>query len=92
MRFLQLREYLVTGLVGLVFLGSAAIGRPLIYQLARASKLRESRSEAERFEGLREYPQFSPWHDIMTLVWGFGLLAQTMSPACWSSKCRFGII
>src|SRR4051794_29697578 len=35
-RFLQLRENLVTGLIGLAFLGSAAIGRPLIYQLARA--------------------------------------------------------
>ena len=77
-RFLQLRENLVTGLVGLVFLGSAAIGRPLIYQLARASKLRESRSEAERFEGLREYPSFRRGMNIMTLVWGFGLLAQTM--------------
>ena len=77
-RFLQLRENLVTGLVGLVFLGSAAIGRPLIYQLARASKLRESRSEAERFEGLREYPSFRSGMNIMTLVWGFGLLAQTM--------------
>lgn len=77
-RFLQLRENLVTGLVGLVFLGSAAIGRPLIYQLARASKLRESKSEAERFEGLRDNPNFRRGMTIMTLVWGFGLLAQTV--------------
>jgi hypothetical protein len=41
-RFLQLRENLVTGLIGLIFVGSAAIGRPLIYQLARAGKLRQS--------------------------------------------------
>jgi hypothetical protein len=77
-RFLQLRENLVTGLIGLVFLGSAAIGRPLIYQLARASKLRESKSEAERFEGLREHASFRRGMNIMTLVWGFGLLAQTL--------------
>jgi hypothetical protein len=77
-RFLQLRENLVTGLIGLVFLGSAAIGRPLIYQLARASKLRESKTEAERFEGLREHPSFRRGMNIMTLVWGFGLLAQTV--------------
>jgi len=32
-KFLQLRENLVTGFVALIFLGSAAIGRPLIYQL-----------------------------------------------------------
>jgi hypothetical protein len=77
-RFLQLRENLVTGLIGLVFLGSAAIGRPLIYQLARAGKLRESKSEAERFEGLRDKPAFRRGMNVMTLVWGFGLLAQTV--------------
>jgi len=44
-KVLQLRENLVTGLVGLIFLGSAAIGRPLIYQLARAGARRRA-SEA----------------------------------------------
>jgi hypothetical protein len=76
-RFLQLRENLVTGLIGLVFLGSAAIGRPLIYQLARAGKLRESSAEAERFEALRDKQHFRRGMTVMTLVWGFGLLAQT---------------
>jgi hypothetical protein len=76
-RFLQLRENLVTGLIGLVFLGSAAIGRPLIYQLARAGKLRESSAEAARFESLRDKQHFRHGMTIMTLVWGFGLLAQT---------------
>ncbi|HTU50392.1 MAG TPA: VC0807 family protein [Acidobacteriaceae bacterium] len=77
-RFLQLRENLVTGLIGLVFLGSAAIGRPLIYQLARASKLRESRSEADKFEELRKFQSFRRGMTVMTLVWGFGLVAQTL--------------
>ncbi|MGC1869642.1 MAG: VC0807 family protein [Acidobacteriaceae bacterium] len=77
-RFLQLRENLVTGLIGLAFLGSAAIGRPLIYQLARASKLRESRSEADKFEELRKFQSFRRGMTVMTLVWGFGLLAQTL--------------
>jgi hypothetical protein len=76
-KFLQLRENLVTGLIGLVFLGSAAIGRPLIYQLARASKLRQSKAEAERFESLRNKQHFRHGMTVMTLVWGFGLLAQT---------------
>jgi hypothetical protein len=74
---LQLRENLVTGLIGLTFLGSAAIGRPLIYQLARAGKLRESPAEAERFEALRDKQHFRRGMTVMTLVWGFGLLAQT---------------
>jgi hypothetical protein len=77
-RFLQLRENLVTGLIGLVFLSSAAIGRPLIYQLARAGKLRESPAEAARFESLRDKQHFRRGMTIMTLVWGFGLLVQTM--------------
>ena len=77
-RFLQLRENLVTGLVGLVFLGSVAIGRPIIYQLARAAKLRQSRSDAEEFEELRGNPYFHRSMNVMTLVWGFGLLAQTV--------------
>jgi hypothetical protein len=77
-RFLQLRENLATGLIGLVFLGSAAIGHPLIYQLARAGKLRESPAEAARFESLRDKQHFRHGMTIMTLVWGFGLLVQTM--------------
>jgi hypothetical protein len=77
-KFLQLRENLVTGLIGLVFLGSAAIGRPLIYQLARATMLRRSQSEAERLEGLRDNKDFRRTMTLMTLVWGFGLLAQTV--------------
>ena len=77
-KFLQLRENLVTGLIGLVFLGSAAIGRPLIYQLARATMLRKSQSEAERLERLRDNKDFRRTMTLMTLVWGFGLLAQTV--------------
>jgi hypothetical protein len=77
-RFLQLRENLVTGLIGLAFLGSAAIGHPLIYQLARAGKLRKSQAEAERFEALRDKQHFRRGMTIMTLVWGFGLIAQTI--------------
>jgi intracellular septation protein A len=76
-RFLQLRENLVTGLIGLVFLGSAAIGRPLIFQLARASMLRKSQLEAENFEQLRVHRQFRRSMTVMTLVWGFGLVVQT---------------
>jgi hypothetical protein len=77
-RFLQLRENLVTGLIGLAFLGSAAIGRPLIYQLARAGELRKSAAEATRFEALRDKQHFRHGMTLMTLVWGFGLLAQTI--------------
>lgn len=76
-RFLQLRENLVTGIIGLAFLVSAAIGHPLIYQLALAQKSRQSQTEASRFESLRNNPRFRRTMTLMTLVWGFGLLFQT---------------
>lgn len=72
---LQLREKLVTGVIGLVFLGSALIGKPLVYQLARASMRRKSEAEAQAFEALQVHAGFRRTMTVMTLVWGFGLLA-----------------
>jgi hypothetical protein len=74
-KFLQLREKLVTGVIGLVFLGSAIIGKPLVYELARASMRRKSEEEAQQFEALQVHAGFRRTMTIMTLVWGFGLLA-----------------
>jgi len=74
-KFLQLRENLVTGIIGLVFLGSALIGKPLIYQLARASMRRKSEDEAQEFEALQVHAGFRRTMTVMTLVWGLGLLA-----------------
>ncbi|MGN6820418.1 MAG: VC0807 family protein [Sphingomonas sp.] len=76
-KFLQLRENLVTGVIALVFLGSAAIGKPLIYQLARASMRRKSEGEAQAFEALQVHAGFRRTMTVMTLVWGFGLLVST---------------
>jgi intracellular septation protein A len=74
-KFLQLRENLVTGIIGLAFLGSALIGKPLIYQLARASMRRKSEEEAQEFEALQVHAAFRRTMMVMTLVWGLGLLA-----------------
>jgi len=78
-RFLQLREKLVTVIIAFLFLGSAAIGRPLIYELARATMMRKSSAELEQFEGLRDNKYFRRTMNIMTLVWGFGLLADAVA-------------
>ena len=74
-KLLQLREKLVTVAVGAVFLGSALIGKPLIYQLARATSQRRSPSEAAQIEALRDVPMFRRTMTLMTVVWGVGLLA-----------------
>lgn len=75
-RLLQLREKLVTGVIGLVFLGSALIGKPLVYELARATKRRNSEDEALQFEALQIHAGFRRTMMVMTLVWGLGLLAE----------------
>ena len=73
---LQLREKLVTGLIGLIFLGSVAIGRPLIYFLARATISRTSKAKAAAFASLSGDLPFRSAMLIMTLVWGFGLVGE----------------
>lgn len=80
-RFLQLRENLVTALIGLVFLGSVVIRRPVIYYLARAGIARSSPAEAAEFEALRNQPYFRRAMTVMTLTWGVGLLLSTAA-AC----------
>ncbi len=80
-RFLQLRENLVTGAVGLVFLGSVLIRKPLIFALARAAMARQSPAKVQAFEGLRGDARFRRTMTVMTLVWGAGLLAQSAA-AC----------
>ncbi len=74
-KVLQLRENLVAGLVGFAFLGSAAIGQPLIYLLAQAATRRGSAERAAAFEAVGANPGFRRATTVATLVWGFGLVA-----------------
>ena len=80
-KFLQLRENLVTGAIGLLFLGSLAIRRPLIFYLARATMLRNSEAEAGTFDQMKDTERFKRTMIVMTLVWGLGLIARTVA-AC----------
>ena len=77
-RLLQVREHMVTALIGIVFLGSAAAGRPLIYQLARAGLARRTPQDLAAFEARRDKAEFRRMMTIMTLVWGSGLLGSAM--------------
>ncbi|HEX5458922.1 MAG TPA: VC0807 family protein [Steroidobacteraceae bacterium] len=79
-RFLQLREQLVSAVIGLLFLGSAAIGKPLIYQLTRAHMQRDATEQAGGFETLSNDPGFRRVMMRMTLSWGIALVGQ--SAAC----------
>jgi hypothetical protein len=78
-RLLLLRESMISGAVGVVFLVSLALPRPLTFYLARATMARESESASARFE--------AAWHGqpslrrsiwLMTLVWGAGLTIEAL--------------
>jgi hypothetical protein len=73
-KMLQLREHLVTGLVGLIFLGSIAVGRPLLYHLARAGAARRSADAAALLSALRDDTRFQRQMLVATVVWGIGLV------------------
>ncbi|HEY2021304.1 VC0807 family protein [Paraburkholderia sp.] len=77
-RMLLLRESLVSGAVGVLFLLSLPMRRPLIFYLARATVAREMDGGAAHFEALwRERPGLAAAMRTMTLVWGVGLTAET---------------
>jgi hypothetical protein len=77
-RMLLLRESLVSGAVGVVFLLSLPMRRPLIFYLARATVAREMEGGAARFEALwQERPALVSAMRLMTLVWGIGLTGET---------------
>jgi hypothetical protein len=73
-RMLLLRESLASGAIGVAFLLSMPMRRPLIFYLARATVAREMDGGAQRFEALwRERPGLAASLRLMTLVWGIGL-------------------
>ena len=74
-QMLQLREKMVTLLIGLAFLGSAAVGKPLIYPLARATMRRESADALAAFDAKGNDAFLRHTIMVMTLAWGIGLLA-----------------
>lgn len=76
-KLLLLRESLVTGLIGLIFLGSVPAGRPLIHVLARAAAARRSPEEHAELETIQDTPGFRRTMTVLTLVWGGGFVAET---------------
>jgi hypothetical protein len=76
-RLIQIRDALVTGLVGVMFLASLAMKRPMIFYLARATMARNTESGAAEFEAMWERKGVPAAFRMLTLVWGVGLIVQT---------------
>ena len=74
---LALDEPMVSGMIGVAFLVSLALPRPMVFYMARSTLARESVKWASEFEQeWRERPKLVHRIRIMTLVWGIGLIAE----------------
>jgi uncharacterized membrane protein len=76
-KLLQIRENAVTGLIGAVFLVTLGLERPLIYHLAAATLARQGPEALARLEGFVGTARGTSFFRHLTLLWGFGLMAQT---------------
>ena len=76
-RLIQIRDALVTGAMGVLFLASLLMEKPLIFYLARATSARNTESGAARFEAMWQNPGIRRIFRLMTAVWGAGLIVQT---------------
>ncbi len=80
-KLLLMRESLVTGLIGVAFVISALIGKPLMLVLAKASLQRQSPEDGASLADLATKPLFRRMMLVMTLVWGIGFIAETAARA-----------
>jgi hypothetical protein len=76
-RLIQIRDALVTGAIGLMFLGSLAMPRPIIFYLARATMSRNTEAGAASYEAVWDIPGVPAVFRVLTVVWGMGLVVQT---------------
>ncbi|MBU6426572.1 MAG: hypothetical protein KGQ69_09605 [Rhodospirillales bacterium] len=76
-RLIQIRDALVTGAIGVVFLASLLMEKPLVFYLARATSARNTEQGAEQFEAMWQNPEVRRTFRRMTAAWGAGLIVQT---------------
>jgi len=81
-RLIQIRDALVTGVIGVIFLASLVLKRPMIFYLARATMARNTEEGAAEFEAMWLRPGVPKVFRVLTAVWGAGLVFQTVV-MCW---------
>ncbi|MBZ4014596.1 hypothetical protein CCS38_02270 [Streptomyces purpurogeneiscleroticus] len=77
-RFVLAKDSVPTGLAGLIFLGTAVAGRPMIFAVIRRTQGRTARARAELDQRWADEPAFRRTVTIMTCVWGIGLLTEAV--------------
>ncbi|WGS52068.1 DUF3159 domain-containing protein [Paraburkholderia sp. D15] len=74
-----LEDPMVSAAIGVVFLASLALRRPLVFYLARSTMVREDPLGAASFERhWRERPMLAASIRLMTLVWGIGMIGENV--------------
>jgi hypothetical protein len=81
-KLIQIRDAMVTGAFGVMFLASLALPRPLIFFLARAAMARNTEAGLEAYEAIWHRPGVPAVFRWLTVLWGVGLVAQT-GALCW---------
>lgn len=76
-RMIQIRDALVTGAIGILFLLSLVLERPLIFHLAQATFARKPDPGMPALETLWNLPGVPMVFQMITIVWGIGLVVQT---------------
>ncbi|HXM01946.1 MAG TPA: VC0807 family protein [Chthoniobacterales bacterium] len=74
-RLLLVRESLITGIFGLIFLGSLLFPKPLMFYIVKTTVTKQGMSE-EAFASRWSIPGFRSTFNLMTVVWGAGLLVE----------------
>jgi hypothetical protein len=76
-RLIQIRDALVTGAIGVMFLATLVLEKPMIFYLARATMARNTVEGEAEFEATWLRPGVPRVFRVLTAVWGVGLILQT---------------
>ncbi|QFY13117.1 DUF3159 domain-containing protein [Nonomuraea phyllanthi] len=77
-RLVLAKESVVSGLLGLLLLGSCLVGHPLMYALMRRLNAEDHDKLAEWEHMWQVRPEFRRVFTVITLVWGAGALAEAL--------------
>lgn len=75
---LKVRESLLTGLFGVVCLGSLVRKRPVMFYLGRSFATGGDPAQVEEFNGIWDLPGAARRFRFVTLVWGLGLVGEAV--------------
>jgi len=75
-RAVFMKDSITTGLLGLIFLVTLLVGRPLTFYLGRRFATDGSKVQRDWWDGLWQYPQFRRVQRQLGAMWGIGMLGE----------------